>query len=108
MKPTDTPARAPETITVPLDGDTIVYHHPTGEVHRLDAVGSVVWQFLDGQTPVDDLVTDLADAFAVDRTVVRGDIDKLLERLGRAGLLADGPRLEPPGGPRTLTNPPSP
>jgi PqqD family protein of HPr-rel-A system len=102
------PARAPEAVTVPLDGGTVLYHRRTGEVHRLDAVGSIVWQFLDGQNTVDELVADLAVAFEVDPGVVRGDIGNLLVRLRRAGLLADGAKPEVLTGPRLLTNPPSP
>jgi len=108
MKPTTVPGRAPEVVTVTFDDAAVVYHLGTGEVHRLDAVGSVIWQFLDGQTSVDDLAADFGQAFEVDPDVVRGDIENLLGRLGQAGLLAGGPTPEQPSGPRRLTNPPSP
>lgn len=108
MKPGHAPGRAAEAVTVELDGETIVYHRLTGEVHRLDSVGSIVWRFLDGQTTIDDLVTDLSAAFEVDPGVVRGDVEVLLDRLGRSFLLADGPAPVPPPGPLLLTNPPSP
>jgi hypothetical protein len=102
------PRAAAEAVTVELDGEALIYHLGTGEVHRLDRVGGIVWQLLDGQTPVDVLVADLAGAFNVDPGVVRCDVEELLDRLGQAFLLADrtAPSLRPH--PRLLTNPPSP
>ena len=108
MKSTQVPARAPDVVTVPFEGATVVYHFGTGEVHRLDAIGSVVWHFVDGQTTVDEMVTDFAQAFEVDPDIVQGDIENLLGRLKQASLLADGPEPKSPGRSRRLTNPPSP
>jgi PqqD family protein of HPr-rel-A system len=108
MKPGDAPARAAEAVTIEFDGEALVYHRQTGEVHRLDSVGSIIWHFLDGHTTVDELVTDLSTAFEVDPSVVRGDVEDLLERLGRGFLLAGGPAPEPRLEPMLLTNPPSP
>jgi len=100
------PARAAEAVTLALDGGTIVYHLVTGEVHRLDQTGSIVWQFLDGQTTVEELAGDLAAAFEVAPGVVGGAVRNLLDRLGESFLLADGCTPEPRRE-RILTNPPS-
>ena len=108
MSPADAPARSPEAVTLPFDGHTIVYHRATGEVHRLDAVGSIVWQFLDGQTTVESLTADLADAFQAGRAQGGADVTALLDRLERLSLLEGGPSPEPRTGPVVLTNPPSP
>ena len=107
-KRSDPPAHAPETITLEVDGEMILYQRRTGAVHRLDPVGSVVWRFLDGKTAVDDLVGDLSDAFATDADVVRDGVDSLLAQLTEASLLAGGPIFEPATEPALLTNPPSP
>ena len=102
------PARAPETITVEFEGETLVYHRGRGEVHRLDAVGAIVWRFLDGRATVDELVADLASAFRAGQDTVRAGVGSLLERLGQGGLLEGAPEAEPVERPRLLTNPPSP
>jgi hypothetical protein len=102
------PCASAEAVTVELDGEALIYHLGTGEVHRLDRVGAIVWQLLDGQTPVDVLVADLAAAFNVDPGVVRGDVEELLDRLGQAFLLADEPAPYARPHPLLLTNPPSP
>lgn len=106
--PRRAPARAAEAATLELEGETLVYHRRTGEVHRLDAVGSIVWRFLDGRATVHELVTDLSAAFEMDAGVVRRDVDALLERLARGHLLTDGPPAEPRPEPVLLTNPRSP
>jgi len=108
MTPEDRPARALEAVTLEFDGATLVYQQRTGEVHRLDSVGSVVWRVLDGETPVGELVQDLAEAFTVDPAVVRADVTELLAKLEQARLLAGAPDAAPRRGPVLLTNPPSP
>lgn len=102
------PARAVEAVSLEVEGETLVYQRQTGEVHRLDPVGAIVWRLLDGQSTVDELVDDLAAAFEVDAGVVRGDVGALLARLEEARLLASGAPHERPDGPVLLTNPPSP
>ena len=102
------PARAAKAITLELDGETIVYQRLTGKVHRLDRVGSVIWQCLDGQSEVEELVSDLAAAFNVDPGIVGNDVGRLLERLARQHLLAGTEPTSPGAEPSLLTNPPSP
>ena len=108
MNSTRSPARSPDAVTLECDGESVIYHFRTGEVHRLDRIGSIVWNLLDGQTTVDELVPDLAAAFDVDSEVVLGHVGHLLDELSRASLLAAGSVPLPPSHPRLLTNPPSP
>jgi hypothetical protein len=107
MKRPAAPARASEAVTLEFDHETIVYNCQTGAVHRLDATGSIVWKLLEGHSTIDELVTDLSAAFAVDPSVVHNDVRNLLERLEQGFLLADGPLPEPHPRPSVLTNPPS-
>lgn len=109
MKPDLAPARSSEAVTVEVDGETLIYHRQTGRVHRLNPVGAIVWQWLDGETTVGALVSDLSSAFGIDPTVVRRDVTELLDILGQPFLSAEGPRSSGPvNEPRVLTNPPSP
>jgi len=102
------PVRAADAIAIDFDGETIVYDRQTGEVHRLDAVGSIVWNLLDGEATVDELVSDLSAAFAAEPGLIRRDMERLLARLEEAFLLGDSPVANPSIEPRLLTNPPSP
>lgn len=108
MKPDRAPARVSDAVSVDVDGEILIYHRLTGHAHRLDPIGAIVWQYLDGETTVDALVGDLSAAFGVEQSVVQNDVAHLLERLEQAFLLADGPSPSPISEPRVLTNPPSP
>lgn len=104
----DAPARAETAVTLELDGEILVYLPATRDVHRLDRIGALVWNLLDGRATVDELVSDLAAAFEVDQDMVRGHVADLLHQLGAAFLLAGGPGPPPAVHPQLLTNPPSP
>ena len=108
MKSTQSPSRSTDAVTLEFGGEAVIYHLRTGEVHRLDRIGSIIWNLLDGQTPFGELVPDLAAAFNVDPDVVLGHVELLLDQLGRAFLLAAGPAPPSPSHPRLLSNPPSP
>ena len=106
MTPVSPPARADEAVTLDFQSETLVYHLRTGEVHRLDPIGAMVWRLLDGHTTVDEIVPDLAAAFGTDEAVVRRDVEGLVAKLIQAFLLA-GSIPSRPSRPRRLTNPPS-
>jgi hypothetical protein len=108
MKPTPIPARADDAVTLDLHGEALVYQLRTGELHHLDQIGALVWQILDEHTTVDELTSDLAAAFDADESVIRRDVEGLLDRLSQAFLLASVPPPPPSPQPRQLTNPPSP
>lgn len=71
-----------------MDGELVIFDPAGSGVHQLDAVGALVWQLLDGRSPVAELVADLADAFGADEAQVATDVDALLDDLRSAGLLA--------------------
>jgi hypothetical protein len=79
---------------VHLDGETVIWDPDSGQVLRLDGIASLVWQHLDGSTPVAELVDDLAFAFDADREVVDADVGRLVRRLVTAGV-AEWTRMEP-------------
>jgi hypothetical protein len=69
--------------------DRVVAYDPdTGRVVRLNATGSLLWQVLDGETPLRDLAAEIAAAFNSDRGAVESDVVALARRLARLGLLA--------------------
>jgi hypothetical protein len=80
-------ARRPGLAWVTLDR-VVVYDPGTGRVVRLNASGSLLWQVLDGETPLRDLAAEIADAFGSDRGAVESDVVTLARRLARLGLLA--------------------
>ena len=84
------PAVPPTVVSVELDGDRVLYDTATGQLHQLDAVGSIVWSCFDGTTDIDELSADLSEAFGADRARVRSDIETLVRQLAAENLVDIG------------------
>lgn len=82
--------RAREGLTaVQVEGELIIYEPDYAAVHRLDALGSQLWGYLDGHTSLAELAGELAAAFPdEDPQRLRSDLLGFARQLGRAGLLA--------------------
>ncbi len=84
---------APRTVTdvldVEVDGERLVIGGPWGGARILNPTGALMWEFLDGEASIDDLIDDFADATGTPRKVVRDDLLDFTRSLGRAGLLVD-------------------
>lgn len=74
-----------------LDGERVVWDPDTGQLARLDRIGSLVWLCLDGAVTVEELSADLAHAFGMPAAVVRTEVENLLRRLSEVGLVTEGP-----------------
>jgi hypothetical protein len=80
-------ARRPGLAWVMLDR-AVVYDPGSGRVVQLNASGSLLWQVLDGETPLRDLAAEIAAAYGSSRGTVEADVVALTRRLARLGLLA--------------------
>lgn len=77
----------PDMVTVDVEGDAIVYDEQNEVAHLLSPTGAIVWRLLDGRTRLDELASELAEAFGVDTEQVLEDVVGLAQELGRRGLL---------------------
>ena len=82
-----TPAVRSDLVAESVDGELLVFDPVRNEVHQLNPMGALVWQFLDGSATVDELVGDLADAFDAPPDQVRADLTALLDQLAEEHLL---------------------
>lgn len=80
-----------------LDGELVLYNPVDHRIHHLDRIGSIVWQLLDGQATIGELIDDLAAAFGSPRSVVEQDVGALIAELHSEGLLVNtsSGRFEP-------------
>jgi sensor domain CHASE-containing protein len=53
----------------------------------LNATGRCVWELLAENHSLEDLATELAERFNIDRQKARSDVEVFLEDIGRLGLL---------------------
>ena len=60
---------------------------PLRQAHIVNGSALAVWGCLEGVTVLDDVIAELADAFAVDRTVIAPDIVSVVEQYRRLGLV---------------------
>src|SRR5437763_16947120 len=113
------PVVRPDVETVTIDGERVVFDPQRGEVHQLNPVGSVIWEFLDGTATIGELVADLSDAFHVAPDTVHADLASLLTQLDEHSLLVDADAVDDatgeehglpyqPAGPIYLVDPPAP
>jgi hypothetical protein len=79
-----------------LNGEaTILLDMSTGATVLLDQIGALVWSILDGVSPLEEIVADLAEAFQAPVETVGPDVLELARALGQAGMLAG---VSPAGG----------
>ncbi|MGH9179077.1 MAG: PqqD family peptide modification chaperone [Acidimicrobiales bacterium] len=81
------PAARADVAGVEMDGETVLLDEVTGATHLLNPVATVIWKCFDGTGSIDELVTDLADAFGAPREMVAEDVLALAREVGANGLL---------------------
>lgn len=111
------PAVRTDLSSAVIDGERVVYDPIRSEVHQLNPIGTIIWDFLDGSATVAELAADFADAFEVPTDQVRSDLLALLTSLEEHSLLQDGaipaskppePASAEPTQPEYLVDPPAP
>jgi hypothetical protein len=81
------PSAAVPVIGVELDGQAVLYHEELRSVHVLDEIATIIWNRLDGQTTLESLAAELAEAYGADPEVILYDILTAVREFGRMGLL---------------------
>ena len=56
------PRRSVGVIEVEIDSDLVVIAGRMGQTHTLNPTAALIWQCLDGEGSLDDLIADLAEA----------------------------------------------
>jgi len=78
-----------EVVTVEIDGDAVIYDELLETTHLLNTSAAIVWALLDGETRLDELSADLAEAFGIGVGEVLADVVRIVRELGQRGLLED-------------------
>jgi 2-keto-3-deoxy-L-rhamnonate aldolase RhmA len=77
----------PSVRALELDGDISLYDSATSQALVLNTTASDVWRLLDGEHTLDEVVELLATAYAVDGSMIRPDVVRIIGELTTAGLL---------------------
>lgn len=79
---------APDVLARRMPGGAVLVHLPSNRIFELNETGARVWELLSEGVEGDALIERLGSEFAVDRVRLRADVDAVLDRLGREGLLS--------------------
>lgn len=79
--------RSPDTGTVKVSDGAVVVDEPAGRAHALNHTAGLVWDLLDGESALGDIVDDLSGVFGAPRKVVSSDVIGVARDLAMLGLL---------------------
>jgi hypothetical protein len=82
------PCRSERVAYRVIDGEALVMVVDRKALHRLNDVGSRVFELCDGQTSVDSIVEAIVREFVVDASTARADVEKFINALAEAGAIA--------------------
>ncbi len=70
-----------------LGEETIFLARKGDVIHSLDAVGSFIWQAMDGKRSLQEIATLICDEFEVSREVAEGDLRTFTDELAAKELV---------------------
>jgi hypothetical protein len=82
------PCRSERTAFRVVQGEAVVMVVERRELHRLNPVGSRVFELCDGSTSVDAIVDAIVREFDVDVTTARADVDQFIAELASVGAIS--------------------
>ena len=87
MSNTEVPRRSERTAFRVVSGEGLLMVIDRRELHRLNAVGTRVFELCDGITTIAGIVDAIATEFEVDVTTASGDVQRFLSELNAAGAI---------------------
>ncbi len=81
------PLAVDDVDTAVFDGEAVVFHESSGNVHLLGGVVGAVWVMCDGSTSVHDMSAELQRVFSLDADALATMVDESLTHLADHGLL---------------------
>lgn len=73
---------------VAVGPEAVLYREEDGELLRLDPIARLVCEYFDGETTLDQAVTELARASGESPERIRSDVTSLIRELHGEGMLA--------------------
>ena len=79
--------RHPDIEWKEFSGESLLLNLTTGAYFRLNAVGGLIWQMLDGSTPAETIVTAIQNRFTVSAEQAQADFDHFITVLSAQQLI---------------------
>ena len=77
----------PGLIAQSVDGELLILNREQQQIHQLNPVASFIWQELDGQVSVEQLVQAITSKYDVKQDVAKDDLESLLSELSDLQLI---------------------
>ncbi len=77
---------SPHVDWVEVEGEVVVWNAEAEALHLLDPIAALVFQLLDGATPLEQTAGDLAEVFGRDIDLVRADVLRFAASLEDIGI----------------------
>lgn len=87
MNLSDKPAQNLETAARKIDDLFYVMHPDTSELHNFNDVGTRIWELIDGERSVEDIVGVVTEEYEVDEATARTDVLEFLAALQEKDLI---------------------
>ena len=81
-------ARSSQTAWRVYDGEAVIILSEDSTLNTLNAVGTLIWEASDGQTPVSAIVARICEEFDVERSQAERDATAFVDKLCQRGLLS--------------------
>jgi hypothetical protein len=81
------PARAPTTAWRVIEGEAVILSMDSKVLRGLNAVGSRIWELIDGRRDVEQIVDVVVGEFSVAPERARADVEAFLRALADRGLV---------------------
>ena len=87
--PTDCPKRHTKSAFRVYDGEAMIVLPNKSEVKVLNDVGTRIWELIDGQTKLEDIIGKIVDEFEVEPERARVDALEFLNDLHEHGMVTN-------------------
>ena len=77
----------PGLIAQSVDGELLILNREQEQIHQLNPVASFIWNKLDGQITLEQLVMAIANKYDVKQEVAKHDLESLLSELSDLNLI---------------------
>jgi hypothetical protein len=82
-----TPRQNLDTASRSIDDTAYVLNPETSELHAFNEVGGRIWELIDGERTLQDVITAIADEYDVEPGVAEADVVEFVETLVDKGVV---------------------
>ena len=79
--------RNPGAISSDLDGEVVILDMESGKYHGLDTTGTKIWELLENQISLNEIVLQLMTKYSVEREQCTTDVKEFIYQMMDSGLV---------------------